>query len=308
MKKIVSYLLICLSAGLISCDDDAIYKGELYKNIIALTSSGDYNVFQEIHELTDNETVGYIAASCGGTISTNEDIIITLEENDEPLQWYNKSNFDADINRYARPLPSENYTIDNYQILIPAGERTGKMMLKVKGDGLSPDSIYFLPLKIKNVSAHEINEDKQSILYQVVIKNDYASQSTDLGQVWAGSLYSMTGLRNNTPVISSKQLQPISWNRIRLMAGTEPFQADKDIINRGSIVMEVKYDNRVKITPYDNVYVKQIEGDADFPNEYKEEFDPLTNRYFHVFKICYEYRIENGALVQMREELRMEIK
>ena len=42
------------------------------------------------------------------------------------FQWYNKSNFDADTNRYARHLPSENYTIDNYQILIPAGERTGK--------------------------------------------------------------------------------------------------------------------------------------------------------------------------------------
>ena len=70
------------------------------------------------------------------------EILLLLEENDEPL-WYNKSNFDADTNRYARHLPSENYTIDNYQILIPAGERTGKMMLKVKGDGLSPDSIYF---------------------------------------------------------------------------------------------------------------------------------------------------------------------
>ena len=48
--------------------------------------------------------------------------------------------------------------------------------------------------KIKNVSAHEINEDKQSILYQVVIKNDCIPIS-GLGQVWAGSLYSMTGLK-----------------------------------------------------------------------------------------------------------------
>ena len=31
-----------------------------------------------------------------------------------------------------------------------------------------------------------------------------------------------------------------------------------------------------------------------------KEFDPLTNRYFHVFKICYEYRIENGARTNER--------
>jgi hypothetical protein len=181
-------------------------------------------------------------------------------------------------------------------------------MIKVNGEGLSPDSIYFVSLRISDFSAFEVNEKKSSLLYQVVIKNEYASQSTDLSQLWAGSVYNMTGLRNSIPILYSKQLQPLSRNKVRLMAGTEAFQADTAVINRASIVLEVKEDNSLYITTYKGIYVSQTDDDPDYPNNYAKETDPLTNKQYNVFRLCYEYRISGGALIQMKEELRMEVK
>lgn len=308
MKKIIFYLVACMAVGLTSCDDDAIFSKEQYKHVVALISSGDYNVFQEIHELTGTETIGYIAASCGGTSISNEDVVITLEEDDDQILTYNRAIYDADEDRYARPLPKDKYTIAHYRILIPAGERSGKTMIKVNGEGLSPDSIYFVSLRIKEVSNFEVNEKKNDLLYHVVIKNEYASQSTDLSQLWAGSIYNMTGLRNNSPILYSKQLQPLGWNKVRMMAGAEPFQSDLDIINRASVVMEIKGNNRVKITSYKGIEVTQIDGDEDFPNTYAGEYEPLTKKYYNVFLLRYDYRIAGGTLIQMKEELRMEVK
>jgi hypothetical protein len=308
MKKILFYLAACVAVGLASCDDDAIFKQELYKKVIALISTGDYNIFQEVHELTGNETIGYIAASCGGTTATESDVLITLEEDEEQLQTYNRAIYDADEDRYARFLPRDKYTIERYQIRIPAGERSGKTMIKVNGEGLSPDSIYFVSLRISDFSAFEANEKKSSLLYQVVIKNEYAAQSTDLSQLWAGSIYSMTGLRNSVPILYSKQLQPLSRNKVRLMAGTEAFQPDTIVINRASIVLEVNEDNSLNITSYKGVYVSQTDDDPDYPNSYAKETNPLTNKQYNVFRLCYEYRIAGGALIQMKEELRMEVK
>lgn len=308
MKKIIFCLVVCMVAGFYSCDDDAIFKEELYKHVIALISSGDYNVFQEKHELTGAETIGYIAASCGGTSATTKDVTITLEEDDEQILIYNRAIYDADEERYARRLPRDKYTIDDYQIDIPAGERSGKTMIKVNAEGLSPDSIYFVSLRIKEMSDFEVNEKKDNLLYHVVIKNEYASQSTDMSQISSGSIYNMTGLRNGTPILYTKQVQPLGWNKIRMMAGAEAFQADTSIINRASIVLEIRGDNRVKITSYKGVEVTQIDGDEDFPNRYSREFEPLTNKYYNVFRLCYSYRVAGGSLIQMKEELRMEVK
>ena len=49
-------------------------------------------------------------------------------------------------------------------------------MIKIRPEGLSPDSTYFVGLKATDISGVEINESKNTILYQILIKNDYATQ------------------------------------------------------------------------------------------------------------------------------------
>lgn len=298
MKQINLCIVICIAFGLMSCNDDAIFEKEMYKKVFALVSSNDYNIFEETHELNGGESIGYIAASCGGTETTNEDIDITLEEDSAPLDVYNKAIYDADENRYAKLLSKDQYDIDNYHIKIAAGERGGKTMIRVRPEGLSPDSSYFVALKVRSYSSYEVNEAKSNVLYRVMIKNDYASQATE-------SMYNMNGLLNGVVTGGSKKMQPLGWNKVRIMAGSESFQADVTAINRAGIVLEITSDKRVRITPFKDIKVKAINDDTDYPNTFSTE--TVNNRTYNVFLLNYEYVLA-GTTYRMKEELRMEIK
>lgn len=296
MKKISFIITVCLTAVCVSCNEDAIFEKEMYRKVVALVSSGDYNVFEENHELTGNESVGYIAASVGGTENTSRDIVITLEEDTEQFDTYNKAMFDADESAYARLLPPSQYVIDDYTLTIPAGMKGGKTMIKVNPEGLSPDSTYLVSLKINNISAYELNEKKSSILYRVMIRNDYASQANQ-------SSYVMEGYYDGVLTGGNKRVHPLSWNKVRLMAGTQPYQADAELIAENSIVLEVTYDNKVRITPYRNIVVEAITDDPEFNNTFRTE--ESNNRTYNVFTIAYKYSVGGGTTHTMRETLRM---
>ena len=286
-----------LAAVLTSCKDNELFEKEMYKNEVALISSSYYNTFQEIVPLTGQEVTGYIAASAGGTHSPTKDMVIQLEEDDAQLDIYNRSLYDADEKLYAKLLPKDKYEILDYKILIKAGERTGRTMVKLYPDGLSPDSTYFIELKAANVDGVEINSKKNSILYQVLIKNDYASQAEN-------TFYSMTGLVDGRVTAGNKKLYPLTKNSVRVIAGTESFENNEDRINKTSIVLEVGPDNRITIKPYKDLLVTQIDGDTRYPNIFKVE--ESFGRKFNVFLLSYEYVI-NGTTQHMQEELRIEI-
>lgn len=290
--------MLALATVLISCKDNEIFEKEMYKNEVALISSSYYNTFQEIVPLKGEEVMAYIAASAGGTHSPTKDIVIQLEESNAQLAFYNRSLFDADEALYAKLLPKDKYEIVDYKILIKAGERTGRTMIKLRPDGLSPDSTYFIELKATELAGVEINSKKNSILYQVLIKNDYASQAQN-------TFYSMTGLANEMVTAGNKKLFPLTRNSVRVIAGTESFESKADHINKTSIVLEVGADNSVKIKPYKDIKVKQLDGDTRYPNIFKVE--EAFGRKFNVFLLAYEYEI-NGVVRHMQEELRLEIK
>lgn len=299
MKK--HYILILSLLGSVvqfSCDDNAIFEKELYKKVFALVSDGEYNVFAQTFQLNGGESVGYIAAVTGGTGLLDEDIDITLMESRTQFDIYNRSIYDADEFRYAKLLPADHYDIDDYHIRIPAGERQGKMMVRVRPEGLSPDSTYFISLIVKDYSTSEVNEQKRNVLYRVMIENEYASQATE-------SLYRMNGVYDGVVTAGNKLVQPLAWNKVRIMAGTEPFQADLPLIERGAIVLEVAHDNRVRIHPYRDIAVRQVNTDPDYPNIYKRE--EIDGRTYNVFLIHYEYVLA-GTTHIMKEELRMEVK
>ncbi|WP_256012773.1 BT_3044 domain-containing protein [Desertivirga xinjiangensis] len=296
MKR--SYItMLALAAVLSSCKDNEVFEQEMYKNEVALISSSYYNTFQEIVPLTGEEVTGYIAASAGGTYAPTEDMVIHLEEDDEQLDVYNRSLFDADERLYAKLLPKDRYVIEDYRIVVKAGQRTGRTMVKLNPEGLSPDSTYFIELKARDMSGVEINSKKNSILYQVLIKNDYASQADN-------TFYAMTGLVDERITAGNKKLFPLSRNSVKMVAGTESFESDADHINKTSIILEVGADNKVTIKPYKDIVVRQIDGNDRYPNVFRVE--ESFGRKFNVFSISYEYVI-NGSTHTMQEELRIQV-
>ncbi len=297
-KRYITTILLLGSLLQQSCNDNAIFEEELYKKTFALVSDGEYNIFEETFQLNGGESIGYIAAVTGGTGTIDQDIAITLMESRTHFDIYNRSIYDADEDRYAKRLPASHYEIDDYQIRIPAGQRQGKMTVRVKPEGLSPDSTYFIPLIVKDYSTSEVNEKKRNILYRVLLENEYASQARE-------TQYRMNGVYDGVVTAGNKKLQPLAWNKVRMMAGTEPFQADLSLINRGAVVLEVTSNNRVRIHPYSNITVRQINTDPEFPNVFRKE--EVDGRVYNVFLIHYEYVLA-GTTHTMKEELRMEVK
>lgn len=283
---------------LLSCKQEVLFKKEMYKNVVALISTAYYNTFEETVSLSDQESIGYISVSCGGTYPPDHDIALELVEDTAQLNIYNWSLFDADQNLYAKALPKDKYELEDYKIIIKAGERNGKTKVTLRANGLSPDSVYFIGLKIADDAGIEVNPKKNSILYQVLIKNEYASQAND-------DLYTMNGFIDETVTAGNIKMFPLTKNKVRISAGTESFEANLAKINRTSIVLEVTTDNHVLITPYKDIDVVQIDDDPDYPNLFKTE--ESFGRKFNVFLLAYYYTID-GVTHYMQEELRMEVK
>ncbi|MFZ4260471.1 BT_3044 domain-containing protein [Sphingobacterium sp. HJSM2_6] len=293
--RLINLLAIAMMCS--SCKDGEIFEKEMYKNVVALISSEYHNTFQEVVPLTGSEVTGYLAASSGGTHATNKDLVIELEESKEPFDKYNWALFDADESLYAKLLSKDKYEISDYSITIKAGERIGRTVVKIRPEGLSPDSTYFIALKAKGSDALEINEKKNTILYQVLIANDYASQNKN-------DFYTMAGLSNNMVVAGNKRFFPLSKNTVRTIAGTETFENSLKHIENTSIIIEVNADNSLTIKPYKNLEMKQVNGNPRYTNHYYLE--EAFGRKFHVFSLSYEYSIAK-VTHYMEEELRLEI-
>jgi hypothetical protein len=297
MKRSLAALL-SLPFFMMSCNDTEVFEQEMYKNVVALISSSYHNTFEEVIPLEGEEVTGYISASVGGSYAPAQDIIINLVEENLPFDRYNWSLYDADSTRYAKLLSQDKYEIPEYKVVIKAGERTGRTQIKIRPEGLSPDSTYFISLQAVDGQGVELNPTKNNVLYKVMIYNQYASQATN-------SYYNMTGLQNGAITAASKQLFPLSKNSVRVIAGTESFASNEMSIANTSMVLEIGADNKVTIKPYRSLQVTQVDGNQRYPNTFHVE--EAYGRKFNVFLLSYTYVIGN-QIREMQEELRMEVR
>jgi hypothetical protein len=296
MKYMKIIIIAVFVAGLCSCDRDEIFEKEQYKNGFALVSEDGYNIFSVVHDLEEAESIGYVAASCGGTNPTEKNIDIRMELSEDFLDKYNKSNFDMSSAKYAQLLSPDKYRIDNWNFSIPAGEVRGLLPITIKPNGLSPDSVYFIPLRVSGFTEAEVNPDKSAILYRVLIKNRFATQKT-------ATNYAMSGIQNGNPVMGVKTMHPISGNKVRIMAGTISFEADANMINKSGIFLEVDENNHVNITPVRTMNVTQVDDDPLYKNDYAIVDDGY--KLYKTFRLRYDYKVGNTTY-QMSEELRLE--
>ena len=277
-----------------SCNQDAMYNKELYKNVVYLLS-GSENVYSQSYTLNETEPVKYFSVCCGGSKPNPEEIVVTLEPNTAIVDTYNKNNFDYESD-YAQLLPADRYEIGSYTITIPANpvDQYVKVPVKVNPLGLSPDTIYFIPLSIKSVSQYEANPDKSTLLYRVTIENDYAEQSPV-------TLYTIKGMSTDelgteTSMTGSIIVQPLTKDKVRMFAGGAGGDAIQgqlttiDDIKKYAIVVQIKGDNTVEITPYGTIDVEMLS--ADGYNLYNPNVMQGTTVQ-RVFTLYYRYRTMN---------------
>jgi len=284
-----------------SCNDDGVYDREQYKNVFALISESD-NTAPKFHNL-GGESIGYVAASMGGTEATEKDVVVDLVEDRSLIDRFNRTNYDTDRSKYVRPMPADKYDIDSYRFAIPAGTIGGRLPIRIRPDGLSPDSSYFIALRVDAYSAYEVNPEKSYVLYRVRTRNRFARSD-------GTTVYSMRGKyrqegASELEMPGNKVVHPIGENSVRIMAGNEAYAADMNVFDRAAITITVGPDNKLAIAPYGNIQVAQADGDPDFPNVFMIEDDGIKT--YKTFLLHYFY-VSGNTNVEMKEELRLEFR
>lgn len=299
MRLSLKIFIACIVVfGFSSCDSDSIYQEEQYKTLVYLLSGAD-NVYATSYTLNEEEPVRYVSIGCGGSNSNEEDITITLEPNPDMLDRYNSLNYNYE-SEYAKLLPADRYEIESYSVTLPANSdyHYARMPVKVRPLGLSPDSIYFIPMRIKSVSRYDVNEDKSDVLFRVTIENDYAEQLVPTYYVKSGTM------TNPITVLSgTKLVQPLDSNKVRMFIGNEIYgtlttEAD---IERLSVVVQINEDNSLTVTPYGSMEVEMLDNVNGY-NRYIPDLMQGTSKQ-RVFYLNFRFRLKqsNGTFTGWRE-------
>jgi hypothetical protein len=299
-NNINSYLFACVILCLSACNRDEVFEKEQYKNVFALISESN-NVSPKLHDLEEDESIGYISASMGGTNPTTRDIRIQLEEDPSLIDDYNVASFDVDASSYHPRMPSDKYDIETLSLVIPAGGITGTIPIRIRPHGLSPDSSYFIAFKVVSFDTYEVNPEKNYVLYRIRTRNRWAVGDGSTNYSMRGRL--RVGTSSEIEVPGTKPMAPVSANEVRVMAGNELYESKIVTLRKGAIKLEINPDYTVKIKPYANLDVSQIDGDANFPNIFFVEDDGFKT--YKTFLLHYRYNY-NGTEKVMKEELRLE--
>lgn len=289
MKKIkITVALFCL-AVLASCEGYEIFDKELYDRIIYVLTEGDGQIFSEVHSLDAPESVGNVVVLVSGSKQITESVSVEFEPDPKALDAYNLQMFGVEEDKYLDPLTPSHYEIPSMTVKINPNDVPARAFLpiKIKPEGLSPDSAYYIPLKIKSVSIDSIAEKHNSVMYRVYIKNQYADQMDQ-------TLYSMRGERTDpgkTPyaIMTNKIVLPISKNKIRTTVDQKAFESKMPVINSSCMVIEIKADKSLLITPFNSEFLDIEMVDKEGYNQYRK--DPAGNNRFY---LSYRYRTRSG--------------
>ena len=337
--KIIITMFAIVAATTSSCNRDELFTREHYKAVIAVKSEGNFNVYAQEHDLAKVDangfTDGFISANIGGSLPTDHPVKLSIVTDEDLLHSYNQRNFGTEGFRYARFVANNRYEIGNMSINIPAGERNGRMNIRIRPSGLSPDSLYLIPFRVDNCSAYELNIKKSTVLYQVQLKNfwsttrsipNYSHRGTrfelPLPDPFVPPITEIDGDRLvGNPSYLNKMVFPVSADEIRLFGGDKSYNSKENqeiAISLWSIRIKIHDTDRmlsgnavdVTITAWDPsasaFKLTQIDGDVRFPNTFQIVNDGF-GKLFKTFLLCYQYEDPvSGRMYLIKEELKTE--
>ncbi|MDR1865853.1 MAG: DUF1735 domain-containing protein [Bacteroidales bacterium] len=243
-----------------SCNTNDRFGEEMYKKVFSLMGNSD-NIYVATHSFANTTSPGFVSVLCGGTNPIEEDITVELEYDSGIIDRYNYRYFDLDSARYAKRLDTARYKILSFTATMKAGQADpyATFPLEIYTAGISPDSVYFIPLRIKSVSGnYEVNPDMVSVMYRPSVENMYA-------RTQVATTYSMRGTRGTAEITATKTMYPLTVNQSRITVDNQTGLTDNianlDLVNRYGIVLTVGDGNLVSLSPYSTIEVETL-GDA----------------------------------------------
>lgn len=297
-------LLLFILAILSSCDNYEQFEEEVYeKKVYIISRSG--NIFDLECALDSTQYIFNASISISGSRKIEENVIVDLEKDTLLLPKYNYSNFETEKEKYAKELPEWRYSVPSWTVTLAPNDRDvyGLLPLHIQPEnliGLSPDSIYFIPLAIKSVSAYEVNTDKFNALVRIYPKNKYSRMQQKTSYSLKG-FYGTTEEDNNPMSSNNKSVLPLSANSVRMFVDYQnPGELSPEVVDRWSMVVTVNEDKSVVITAYHpesgTLELEQLTPPANDPEfMYTNTYEETPDRYVpgktdQRFRLYYKYR------------------
>lgn len=300
MKTIIrktAYFLALL--GLAACEPFD-FDQEMGQKTICIISDNDL-VYAGMHDLNDAESTGYISINCGGSLHIDRDVDVILEYAPEVLQQYNRIKFDIDETKYAKELSTNYYSIARLGLTLKADspDTYGVMPIQIRPEGLSPDSIYLIPLRIKSVSTYAVNPDKSQVLYQINLKNLYAR--TDEATIYNAAGKIQREGEAERDAAASQTIHPLTKNSVRIFAGIKGYEKNEEVIKKNAIIVTVNDDNSLTMKPYNADYIEVASIDPERPDYYGnyELSDVFGGKKRQRFNLKYKYRFVGESKWEM---------
>lgn len=136
------------------------------------------------------------------------------------------------------------------------------------------------------------------MLFRVAIENDYAEQLVPTYYAKSGTM------TNPTTVLSgTKLVQPLDKDKVRMFIGNETYASTTSVadIEKLSVVVQIKEDNSLLVTPYGSMEVEMLDNVEGY-NRYVPELLQGTSKQ-KVFYLNYRFRLmnSNGSFTGWRD-------
>lgn len=322
MKKIFKIACLSLLASTFITCDTYDFEQEQYKNEVNLLSNTDLVYDRQVAELKSEGDTIYMVAGLSGSQRSTEAFRVGVIESDSLFNAFNKSNYDIEVDRYAKKLPVQCYTLENSEMIIPEGESSVKFPIHLRDMHiLSPDSIYLLNYQIDSLKTKHYNNDKKHVLLRIYKANEFATTQRNTFYNYTSSYVVTPGNPNivRRPT-NANQVFPLGENSVRMLAGDETFGDYKtalERINDRSITVEVGEQTpqnplarAVTISSYKNIDVVQLTPLGVYNNTFIINIISTPDgrhTYYKEFRLHYKYRLqETDPYKQVQAILRME--
>lgn len=183
--------VVALTVGLSSClKDDSQPDFTQNKPVIEIpigssAGNGGGNSIAAAFTISDTESDYSIYVNYAAPEANEKDVTVTLAVNNEALTKFNTVN-----DKSYTLLPANSYTIANYKITIPAGQRKVIFPLKIKTRALDPTLTYALPLSITDGGGFTVSSNFGTLISIISLKNKWDGVYTVTG--------TMTDVTNST--------------------------------------------------------------------------------------------------------------
>lgn len=224
-RIMISVISLVITGTFSSCEQE-FYKDEQYRKEIYIVS-GDDNIFGQ--EFNFGSSVAYLSIYAGGATSIEHDVTVDLARDENILGEYNQRLYGENYGKYAQELSQNFYNIENMSVILQPNENKpyALMPIQLNVDELSsPDVDYFLPLKIASVSDYMVSKERGSVLFQIFMKNQYATTKkktyysmtgTSQKGKEEGSDWHFVGTEDVQSINNTKVVTPIGMNSVRIL-------------------------------------------------------------------------------------------